>query len=77
MSDWLDDARAVKAVMLRSGETFDRNVGDEFERIERPGEYCFIPWLRVRTFYQDGVSRSNQRTVELPLHSVTWIEFYE
>lgn len=74
MSDWLDDEREIKAVAL-CGDVYDRNVGDTFERIERAGEMAMVPWIKIFTYYEHGISIPRRRVVEAPLRQVQWIEF--
>jgi hypothetical protein len=71
VTGWLDDAREVRSAKLAgNGEWYYRAKGDRFERIERPGEYCHLPWLRVITW------RGGSETVfEAPLTQVEFIEF--
>jgi hypothetical protein len=59
MSGWMNDEREIIAVMLAANPArhfgiFNNRVdGDEqsgpsrFERFERPGEYCHLPWIRI------------------------------
>lgn len=69
MDDWLTDEREICSATI-DGEGYDRLVGDRFARIQYPGEYCFVPWLRVTSF-----RRGYERHIEAPLNRVEVIEF--
>ena len=71
MSDWTEDRREIKRAKLAgNGEFYDALAGAKFERIEHPGEYCFLPWLRVTIWKHSG-----ECVLEAPLTQVELIEF--
>lgn len=37
------------------------------EEFELPGEYCMIPWVRIKPAYSDTF-------IECPIHKVTFVE---
>ena len=77
MSEWLDDIRRIRAVKLASEDRAHLSgTGVSFERFERPGEYCMIPWIRISTPYSaQGAGPSSPRILEAPLAQVQMIEF--
>jgi hypothetical protein len=70
MSAWTDDVREIRSVKLAgNGQWYHWATGDRFERFEREGEYCFLPWIRIETW------RPNHAFFEAPLTQAEPIEF--
>jgi hypothetical protein len=70
MADWLTDKREIASVKLAgNGQWYHWGAASRFERIERPGEYCMLPWIRVND--------PQSRIIEAPLTQVELIEFRE
>lgn len=67
MSDWTDDTREIRSVKL-DGRRYHWGTGDRFERFERPGEYCHLPWIRITTW------TPHQTILEAALTHVEFIE---
>ena len=68
MMDWASDEREIASVKLAgNGNWYHRVAASEFERFERPGEYCMLPWIRVVD--------PNLRVIEAPLTQVELIEY--
>lgn len=65
--NWLEDTRLIHRVKLDK-RTFVAKA-TVFERIEYNGEYCMIPWLRIKSVLDDFI-------VECPLHKVEFIEYW-
>lgn len=66
--DWLGDGREIASVKLAGNATwYHWGAGSRFERFERPGEYCMLPWIRV--------TDASLRVWEAPLTQVELIEY--
>lgn len=69
MSEWMEDEREIASVKLAGNGTFyHRIAAATFERFERPGEYCMLPWIRI-------VDAMRGKEIEAPLTQVELIEF--
>jgi hypothetical protein len=67
MSDWLNDEREIASVKLAGNATwYHRIAGSRFDRFERNGEYCMLPWIRV--------TDAQLRIWEAPLTQVEFLE---
>jgi hypothetical protein len=67
---WLQDKREIKSVKLAAnGNWYHAGAGHRFERIEHPGEYCMLPWIRIHP--------ATANVIEAPLTQVELIEFAE
>jgi hypothetical protein len=72
VSDWLSDKREIMSAKLAgNGQWYWRTAGSTFERIERNGEYCMLPWIRITTPHPI----SGESAIEAPLTQVELIEF--
>lgn len=69
MSDWTEDKREIMTVILAAmpGDVFSSLAGSKFERFQREGEHCYLPWIRV--FSPTG------NTIEAPLTHVQLLTF--
>ena len=66
--DWLKDDREIVEVKLAAnGSRYRSTGGAEFERFERPGVFCMIPWIRV--------TLQRRQVIEAPLNHVELIEY--
>lgn len=69
VDNWATDERQILAVKV-DGERFQVQTGDRFERFQRPGEYCLLPWVRITSW-----RRGYKATIEAALSQVEVIEF--
>lgn len=65
--NWIEDKRFIHRVKL------DKRIflakACIFERIEYTGEYCMIPWIRIKCILDDAI-------IECPIHKLEFIEYY-
>jgi hypothetical protein len=66
--NWMKDEREIQRVTLADGSKHDSLACAKFERFERPGEYCYLPWLRIH-------DNLKMRVIEVPLTQVAALEF--
>ena len=66
--DWMSDERRILQVEL-AGSTHSALATAKFERFERNGEYCMIPWLRIENWI------SGHNLIEVPLNKVEAIHY--
>ena len=67
---WMEDDREILTVQLAAtpSNVYSALAGSRFERFERPGEYCYLPWIRV--FSPTG------NTLESPLTHVQLLAYF-
>lgn len=77
MGDWLKDEREILSVRLPAEKrAYSSATGDKFERVQYPAEYCYVPWLRITSYFSaEGIYGGPARTFEVPLNSVAMIQF--
>lgn len=66
----MKDEREIKRAKLPGFDYWHCDKASKFERFERPGEYCMLPWLRVYDNLQGVIN-------EVPLAHVDGLEYYQ